>query len=213
MTVDPAQEFQKVFAALKDYGLLLVSDRAFPSVGGLIAGSTIKGSWWSHPLAHTIFGVNEVLEDHKDVLIAKLIDGKVTFVYRTIWPDVFAVATANERWQTDDLSTAAKSLFEQLQKKERLDTSKLRQVQGRKLGDVTRELERRLLVRTEQVHTSSGAHAKIIETWDQWADRVGLKDRGREPKSAKRSLEKRVKKLNEKFNSNARLPWPESLKT
>ena len=208
MTADPAQEFQKVFAALKDCGLLLVSDRTFPSVSGLIAGSPIKGSWWSHPLAHTIFGVNEVLEDHKDVLITKLVDGKVTFVYRSMWAKVFSVAAANERWQTNDLSTAAKSLFEQLQKKERLDTSKLHQVEGMKLGDVTRELEQRLLVHTEQIHTESGAHAKIVETWDSWADRVGLKDRGPEPKSAKRSLEKLVRELNEKFSSNARLPWP-----
>jgi hypothetical protein len=207
MTADPAQEFQKIFAALKDYELLLVSDRTFPSVGGLITGSPIKGSWWSHPLAHTIFGVNEVLEDHKDVLITKLIDGKVTFVYRTMWPYIFAVATANEGWQTNDLSIAAKSLFEQLQKKERLNTSKLHQVKGIKLGDVTRELEQRLLVHTEQIHTESGAHAKIVETWSSWADRVGMKDRTVEPEAAKRSLQERVEQLNRKFRAKARLPW------
>ena len=50
MTGDPAQEFQKVLAALGEFGLLMVSDRAFPSVSGLIAGEPVKGSWWSHPL-------------------------------------------------------------------------------------------------------------------------------------------------------------------
>ena len=208
MTADPAQEFQKVFAALRDFGFLLVSDRAFPSVGGLITGGPVKGSWWSHPLAHTIFRVNELLEDHGDVLICKLVDGKVTFVHRTMWADVFAVATSGEEWQTDGLSTAAKTLLKQLQKEKRLDTTTLSSLKGKKIGDVTRELEQRLLIHSEQIHTASGAHSKIVETWDSWADRVGLKDRGTEPKSAKHTLEKRVKELNEKFDSNARLPWP-----
>jgi len=207
MTADPAQEFQKIFAALKDYGLLLVSDRAFPSVAGLIAGSPIKGSWWSHPLAHTIFGVNEVLEDHKDVLITKLIDGKVTFVHRTVWPYVFAVASGHEEWQTDGLSTAAKTLLKQLQKEKRLDTTTLSSLKGKKIGDVTRELEQRLLIHSEQIHTASGAHAKIIEPWDGWADRVRLSARQTDPGEAKLFLENHVKELNRKFGSNARLPW------
>ena len=93
MTADPAQEFQKVFDALEDFGLLLVSDSTFPSVSGFIARSPIKGSWWSHPLAHTIFGVNEILEDHKDVLITKLVVAKVTCIHRVMWTSVYAVAT------------------------------------------------------------------------------------------------------------------------
>ena len=57
MTADPAQEFQKVFAALRDFGFLLVSDRAFPSVGGLITGghqSKVRGGpipWLTQSLA------------------------------------------------------------------------------------------------------------------------------------------------------------------
>ncbi len=206
MSADPAQEFQRVFEALKRRGLLLVSDKAFPSVSGLIVGEPLKGSWWSHPLAHTIFGVNEMLEDHKDVLITKLIDGKVTFVHRRMWKHVYAVGAGGEAWQTKGLSTAATTLLRKIKKEERLDTSKIGPISGVKVGDVARELEERLLIHAEQIHTESGAHAKIVETWDHWANRVGLKERKTDPEFARQFLEKRVNELNRQFGARAKLP-------
>lgn len=208
MTADPAQEFQKVLAALGSFGLLMVSDNAFPSVSGLVVRERVKGSWWSHPLAHTIFGINELLEEHRDVLITKLVAGKVTFVHRKLWPQIYAIGTAGEDWQMKGLSPAAKALFEKAQKKGSVDTSKLGAVHGMKPGDAARELELRLLIHAEQVHTELGAHAKIVETWDAWADRVALKDRGTDSKAAKQLLENRVKELNKKFGARAQLPWP-----
>lgn len=207
MTGDPAQEFQKVLAALGEFGLLMVSDRGFPSVSGLVAGEPVKGSWWSHPLAHTIFGVNEILEDHKDVLITKLIGGKVTFVHRSMWPHVYAIGSAREKWQMEGLSSAAITLFKKLQITGTLNTNKLDPVRGIKPGDIARELESRLLIHSEQVHTGSGAHAKTIETWEHWADRVGLKARRSDPEKARQFLEKRVKELNERFGARGGLPW------
>ena len=29
-------------------------------------------------------------------------------------------------------------------------------------------LERRLLVKSEEIHTASGRHAKVLSTWDAW---------------------------------------------
>ncbi len=37
-----------------------------------------------------------------------------------------------------------------------------------------RTLETRLLVFADDVHTSSGAHVKRIETWEHWAWRTGF---------------------------------------
>jgi len=207
MTGDPVEEFEKILKVLKDYGALLVSDSAFPSVTGLIVGKSVRGSWWSHPLAHTIFTANEMLEEHRDVLITKLISGKVTFLHRTMWTHVYAMATASEDWQTRSLSDAAKRLLKKVRNEGTVDTSNLDSVQGLKPGDVARELERGLLIHATQVHTDSGAHAKIIETWDSWANRVGLKNRGTDPQKAKQFLEKRVRELNEKFGARAQLPW------
>lgn len=207
MTADPAQEFQRVFDVLKTNMLLLVSDKKFPNVSSIIADKPVKGSWWSHPLAHTIFGVNEILEDHKDVLITKLLDTKVTFVHRSAWKHIYAIGTGDEAWQTKSLSIAAKTLLKNVRKQERFDTSELRLVAGVKIGDVVRELEERLLIHAQQIHTESGAHSKIIETWDSWANRIGFNDRTSDVDLAKRFLHRRVKELNEQFGSNAKLPW------
>lgn len=207
MTVDPIEHFPRVLTALRTFSLLLVSDRAFPNVATLITGENLSGSWWSHPLAHTIFGVNEMLGDHRDVLITKLVDGKITFVHRKLWTQVHAVGMAREAWQMNGLSRAAKTLLKRVEKETNLETEGLGSIGGKKPGDVARELESRLLIHTEQVHTKSGAHAKRIETWDGWAKRVRFEDRGADQKAAKLLLEKRVGKLNKMFDADAKLPW------
>jgi hypothetical protein len=69
------------------HGVLLQSARGpVPSLAEAIAGGPIRGSWWSHPKAREIFGASEVLGDHPDVLVCKLVEGKVTFVHRRLWP-------------------------------------------------------------------------------------------------------------------------------
>jgi hypothetical protein len=208
MTEDPCQKFKKVLLSLEGFGFLLVSDRAFPNVASLISGEPVKGSWWSHPLGHTIFAVSEMLEDHKDVLLTKLISGKVTFVHRNMWQQVYSIATARDDWQTEALSSAARELLKKLQNESTLDTTELGPLRAKKPGDVARELELRLLIHSEQVHTESGAHAKRIETWEHWAKRVGLKGRLPDSQSAKQVIEKRITELNNKFGANGRLPWP-----
>jgi hypothetical protein len=207
MTEDPFSKFKKVLLSLESFGFMLASDRAFPNVASLIAGKPVKGSWWSHPLAHTIFAVNEMLEDHKDVLLTKLISGKVTFVHRNMWQQVYSIAIACDDWQTEALSSAARELLKKLQNQSTLDTTELVPLRGKKPGDIARELELRLLIHAEQFHTESGAHAKMIETWKHWADRVGLKGRPTDPQSAKQIVERRVNELNHKFGANGRLPW------
>ena len=100
-----------VFAALKKYGLLLLNDSALPNLCRLAVGERVRGSWWAHPRAQEIFQVYEALEDHPDVLIMKLISGKVTYIHRTLWPQVVAVGRSREPWQMKDLSAAARNLL------------------------------------------------------------------------------------------------------
>jgi hypothetical protein len=38
-----------------------------------------------------------------------------------------------------------------------------------RVADLARELERRLLVHATEIHTPSGAHAKVLQTWQRWA--------------------------------------------
>ena len=81
---------------LSEQGLLLQQDKVLPNVVALVTGETLSGSWWQHPQARAIFQSLGELADHPDVLLTKLVSGKVTLVHRRLWPAVLAVAIARE---------------------------------------------------------------------------------------------------------------------
>jgi hypothetical protein len=199
--------YQLVLARLKKLGILLASDPNLPSVCTLITGEPLKSSWRSHPLAQTIFQVNERLEDHADVLITKLLSGKVTFVHRKLWPELFAIGTARETWQLDSLSPSARALLKIIDDCGTLRTDKLKASSKMKPADAARELERRLLIQAAQVHTGSGAHAKNLETWEHWSKRVGFVATPITSAEGMRKMEARVRRINLEFNAKSRLPW------
>jgi hypothetical protein len=57
----------------------------------VIAGEPITGSWWGHAKGHEIYSVLSFLEESPDVLVCRLIDGKVTLVHRRVWPALIRV--------------------------------------------------------------------------------------------------------------------------
>lgn len=177
----------------------------------LVTNERIRGSWWSHKLAHKIFNVSEMLEDHPDIMIMKLISEKVTFVHRELWNCIYSIGVAREDWQLKKLSTNGRRLLETLDSVGQVQTNEIGEEFGTKPGDVARELELRLLIHAEQIHTHSGKHAKVIATWDAWAKRVGFRARSKDPVAARRFLEQRLTSLNKKYNGRGKLPWPSSL--
>jgi hypothetical protein len=212
VTTATANYFKRVLSKILKYGILLESDPKLPSVCTIITGEPLRGSWWSHPLAQVIFQVNERLEDHPDVLITKLISGKVTLVHRDLWSEILAIGTAQEPWQMEGLSVSAQALLNAVQETGALQTDKIDWLKSEgsakaKPGDVARELERKLLIHAEQIHTPSGAHAKSLETWEHWSKRTGYARRAIRADQAKSDLEERLRKLNEEFDGRAKLPW------
>lgn len=201
--------FKLVFDQLRKSGFLLESDPKLPSVCTLITGEPLRGSWWSHPQAQTIFQVNEQLEDHKDILITKLLSGKVTFVHRKLWPAILAIGIAREPWQMKSLPDGTRTLLKLIDAGGSLTTDKLSWPKSGKMkpGDAARELEKRLLVVGSQFHTEGGLHAKLLETWDHWTKRIGFKAATVPAEKAKKNLEKRVLQLNQQFGASAKLPW------
>ena len=199
----------EVFREIEKWGLLLESDPKLPSVCTIITGEPMKGSWWSHPMAQIIFQVNERLDDHPDVLIAKLLAGKVTFVHRQFWPALLAVATSKEPWQVRNLPDTAQKVLKFLKNAgaARSDELSIGTVARKELNESVRILERRLLVHSKQVHTESGAHAKVLESWESWAAAAKLKAGEISVTKAKKSLEQRVQELNERFDGKVTLPW------
>ncbi len=208
MTAGPRKEFEKVFLQLEKFGLLLLSDSSLPNVATLVAGEKVSGSWWSHKAAQRIFVVSEMLEDHADVLLLKLVSNKVTFVHRELWGRVYSIGVAREDWQLSKLSPAAKQLLKALDDQGSLLTNNLGKEFGPKPAETVRELESRLLLHASQIHTESGAHAKVIETWDTWAERAGFRTKANSPAAARQFLEQRLAEMNEEFGGKGKLPWP-----
>ena len=160
-------------------------------------------------MAQTIFQVNERLDDHPDVLIAKLLAGKVTFIHRQFWPALLAVATSKEPWQIRNLPDTAQKVLKFLKSAGtvRSDELSIGTVGRKVLNESVRILERRLLIHSRQVHTESGAHAKVLESWESWAAASKLRAGEISVGTAKKNFEQRVRELNEKFDGQVTLPW------
>jgi hypothetical protein len=78
---------------VKRHGVVLQAARGpVPSLAEAIAGGPIRGSWWGHPKGHEIFRAAEAVSDHPDVLVCKLVEGKVTYVHRRLWPALVKLA-------------------------------------------------------------------------------------------------------------------------
>src|SRR5258706_146898 len=87
-------------------GLLVMQGRRIRSVIGILAGAPISSSWWSHPASHEMYLCLERIGGSPDVLVCRLIAGKVTYLHRRLWPAFLSVALAEDEWQTAGLSRA-----------------------------------------------------------------------------------------------------------
>lgn len=78
---------------LESHGVVMASAKGpVPRMSEEIAGEPIKGSWWGHAKGHEIYSVLNFLEESPDVLVCRLIEGKVTLVHRRVWPALIRVA-------------------------------------------------------------------------------------------------------------------------
>jgi hypothetical protein len=56
------------------------------------AGERIRGNSWSHPKSHQIFALTRLVRNSPDVLVCRLVDGKITYVHRRVWPALVRLA-------------------------------------------------------------------------------------------------------------------------
>ena len=80
-------------ALVELHGVVLESGHGpVPNLADAIAGERIRGSWWGHPEGRSIFAATRAVRDSPDVLVCKLLGGKVTYIHRRLWAAVVRLA-------------------------------------------------------------------------------------------------------------------------
>jgi hypothetical protein len=83
----------QAIAFVQEHGVVLESGRGpVPSLADRVAQGPIKGSWWSHPKSKEIFALTRAVRDCEDILVCRLVAGKITFVHRRLWPALVRLA-------------------------------------------------------------------------------------------------------------------------
>ena len=89
-TVSP----EKALAFVEVYGVVLQAARSsVPSLAEAVAGERIRGSWWGHLKGREIYRAAEAVCGSPDVLVCKLVEGKITYVHRRLWPALVKLAS------------------------------------------------------------------------------------------------------------------------
>lgn len=63
-----------------------------PSLAAAIVGGPVRGSWWAHERGREIFSLTRAVRDDPDVLVCRIVDGKVSYVHRRLWPALVRAA-------------------------------------------------------------------------------------------------------------------------
>jgi hypothetical protein len=84
---------KQAIAWMKKCGIAVESARAsVPSLAHVVAGAPIRGSWWAHRKGKEIFLLSRVIRRSPDVLVCRLVGGKITYVHRRMWPALVLLA-------------------------------------------------------------------------------------------------------------------------
>lgn len=154
---------RNLLEAIRSRGMILLQDGSLPNAVGLLAGETIRGSWWTHPAANQMYNAVNAVIEHREVLAAKLVGGKVTLLHRSLWPALLAVAMERADWQLGGLTAEASALLRRLDRGHTLES----------VGSPAQLMQKRLLAHAAETHTASGKHAIQLVPWASWAQQVG----------------------------------------
>jgi len=82
----PSISLEEALSFVETNGIVLESAHGgVPTFADFVAGERVT-RWWSHPKGRLIFTLTRAMRDSPDVLTCRLIDGKVTYVHRRLWP-------------------------------------------------------------------------------------------------------------------------------
>jgi hypothetical protein len=205
--VAPARSARRLAARLERDGILLEHDARLPSATWIVVGEPVSGSWWAHPQANEIYDGLQPL--HDVATRVKLIVGKATLVHKRLWPALIAVGRCRQAWQLDRLKDSSADLLRTVNGHRRpvWNDEAMPSLDSRTRQATVRDLERRLLIHTDEVHTESGAHRKALETWATFARREGVDDPLPTTAEAKQTFEAIVADWPEPEGRTPLLPW------
>jgi hypothetical protein len=84
---------EEALAFVRAHGVVLVAGKGpVPRLVEAIAGAQIAGSWWAHPQGRQIFATLQPVVASSEVLVCRLVDGKITLVHRRVWPALVRLA-------------------------------------------------------------------------------------------------------------------------
>ncbi len=91
--MDIAVTFKNAVEFVKSHAVVLESGRGpVLNLAEAVAGKSIQGNWWGHPQGREIFAATREVRNSADVIVCRLIDGKVTYLHRQVWPAIVRLA-------------------------------------------------------------------------------------------------------------------------
>jgi hypothetical protein len=163
---------QQALAFVRKHGIVtLVHVPPLRSLVVEVAGGPVKGSWWSHPRGDVIFALATALEESGEVLTAKIIDGKVTFIAQRLWPSLLRIVEdpARRAERTTKLGEDARKLLGLVERGGELRVDHLSKDDPAASKKAREGLEKSALVHSAQIHSDRGKHVTVLSRWDRWA--------------------------------------------
>ncbi|HKO68049.1 MAG TPA: hypothetical protein VJU53_09630 [Burkholderiaceae bacterium] len=94
---------EQALAFVRKHGVVLASAKGpAPRLVEAIVGEPIKGSWWAHARRRQIYAILQAVTHSDQVLVCRLLGGKITIVHRRLWPPLVRLA---ERFAPSQLAS------------------------------------------------------------------------------------------------------------
>jgi hypothetical protein len=100
--MSPRATAAEALAFVEEHGVVLVSAKgSAPCLAEAIVGRAIQGSWWALPEGKRIYAILAAVAESEQVVICRLVNGKLTLVHRRLWPSLARLAS---RFTPDQLA-------------------------------------------------------------------------------------------------------------
>jgi hypothetical protein len=83
---------------IEQHGVALEGGRGpRPNLAEAVAGEPIHGNWWKHQKGRAIFRATRAARASDQILVCRLVGGKISYVHRRLWPALVRVAKSLDK--------------------------------------------------------------------------------------------------------------------